>query len=117
MNADKIYAEAFVSECTPKNTSKAAALKKLNAKAKRPAIVTAFTLGIIGSLVMGAGMCFAMGVLGTGAAAMAAGIVIGLPGIAMVSINYPLYKRNLAKGKKKYACEIIELARGVAEDR
>lgn len=115
MNADKIYAESLVNEYTPKNTSKAAALKRLDAKAKRPAIVTAFTLGIVGSLVLGTGMCFAMGVLGSGTVAMAGGIVVGLLGIAMVSVNYPLYKRNLAKGKEKYAFEILELARDIAE--
>ena len=47
MNADKIYAGPLVNEYTPKNTSKAAALKRLDAKAKRPAIVTAFALGIV----------------------------------------------------------------------
>ena len=73
MNADKIYAESLVNEYTPKNTSKAAALKRLDAKAKRPAIVTAFTLGIVGSLVMGAGMCLSMGVLGSGTAATVGG--------------------------------------------
>lgn len=117
MNADKIYAEALMSEYTPKNTSKATALRKLDAKAKRPAIVTAFTLGIVGSLVMGTGMCFAMGVIGSGMTAMVGGIVVGLLGIAMVSVNYPLYKRNLAKCKEKYAFEIVELAREIAEDR
>ena len=55
------------------------------------------------------------GVLGSGTAAMAGGIVVGLLGIAMVSVNYPLYKRNLMKGKEKYAFEILELAREVAE--
>lgn len=115
MNADKIYAESLINEYTLKNTSKAASLKKLDAMAKRPAIVTAFSLGIVGSLVLGTGMCLAMGVLASGTAAMAGGIVIGLLGIAMVSVNYPLYKRNLAKGKEKYAFEILELARDITE--
>lgn len=115
MNADKIYAESLVNEYTPKNTSKAASLKKLDAKAKRPANVTAYSLGIVGSLVLGTGMCLSMGVLASGTAAMVGGIVIGLLGIAMVSVNYPLYKRNLAKDKEKYAFEILELARDIAE--
>lgn len=117
MNVDKIYAESLVNEYAPKDTSKIAALEKLDAKAKRPAIVTAFSLGIVGSLIMGTGMCFAMGVIGSGIAAMAGGIVVGLLGIAIVCINYPLHKRNLAKGKEKYAFEIVELAREVAEGK
>lgn len=117
LNADKIYAEALVNEYTPKSTSKTVALKKLDAKVKRPVLITAFTVGIIGSLVMGTGMCFAMGVLGSGIATMVFGIIIGLLGIVMISVNYPLYKRNLAKAKEKYAFEIIELAREIVDGK
>ena len=39
MNTDKIYAEQLANEYTPKDTSKVVALKKLDAKAKRPATI------------------------------------------------------------------------------
>lgn len=117
MNADRIYAESLVNEYAPKDTSKAVALRKLDARAKMPATVTAYCMGIAGSLVMGTGMCFAMGVLGSGTAAMVGGVVVGLLGMAIMGVNYPLYRKLLAKGKAKYAFEIVELAREVAAGR
>lgn len=46
MNTDKIYAETLASEYAPKDTSKVTALKKLDRKAKLPAEVFTYTLGI-----------------------------------------------------------------------
>ena len=43
------------------------------------------------------------------------GIILGVIGIAGVSVNYPIYKMLLAKGKQKYAFEIMELANEISE--
>ena len=59
MNTDKIYAEQLANEYTPKDTSKVVALRKLDAKAKHPACIFAYTLGILSALVLGVGMCLA----------------------------------------------------------
>ena len=56
-----------------------------------------------------------MQVIGSGMANMIAGIVIGIVGFIGCGVNYPLYKRNLEKGKAKYAYEIVELARQISE--
>ncbi|MGN1373282.1 MAG: dihydropteridine reductase [Candidatus Coproplasma sp.] len=85
-------------------------LCRLDAKVKRPAEITAFTLGTVGSLVLGTGMCLAMQVLTTASFAMPLGIVIGLLGIAMVSVNYFIYKAILKSRKKKYGKQIVELS-------
>ena len=115
MNTDKIIAEKIASEYAPKKTSKVVALKKLDRKAKQTAEIFAYTFGIIGSLVMGTGMSFAMGVIGDNSiTSMIIGIVIGLVGIAMVSLNYFIYKKLLAKGKEKYGSDIIRLAQEIA---
>lgn len=58
MNTDKIYAEQLANEYAPKDTSKVVALRKLDTKAKLPAIIFAYTFGIIAALVTGIGMCF-----------------------------------------------------------
>lgn len=47
MNTDKIYAEQIANEYAPKDTSKIVALKKLDAKAKMPANIFTYTLGIL----------------------------------------------------------------------
>ena len=116
MNTDKIYAEQLANEYAPKDTSKVVALRKLDARAKLPATVFTYSLGVAASLVLGVGMCLAMKVIGSGTtAAFVAGILIGLVGIAGVSVNYPIYRKLLAKGKQKYAFEIMQLAREISE--
>ena len=52
MNTDKIYAEQLVNEYAPKDTSKVVALRKLDARAKRPATIFTYTFGIIGLFCM-----------------------------------------------------------------
>lgn len=59
---------------------------------------------------------YAKKVIGSGNAMFILGIIIGLGGILLVSINYPIYKKILEDGKKKYAYEIIRLAREISEE-
>ena len=116
MNTDKIYAEASANQYAPKNTSKVVALKKLDRKANSPANIFAYTFGIAMALVLGTGMCLAMQVIGSGSAAsVALGIIIGSVGIVGVCINYPIYKKLFEHGKRKYAFEIIQLAKEISE--
>lgn len=114
MNTDKIYAESIAKEYAPKDTSKVVALRKLDRKAKLPANIFAYTFGIISALIVGVGMCLSMGVLG-GGDHMIIGIIIGLLGFAGAGVNYPIYINLLEKGKKKYAFEIIELAKQISD--
>lgn len=90
-----------------KQKSKLDELKALDKRAKLPAIIFAYTFGIIGALVLGFGMCMAMGVIFN---SMVIGIIIGVVGIAMVSVNYPIYKGLLAIRIRKYAPKINELS-------
>ena len=116
MNTDKINAEAIANEYAPKDTSKVVALKKLDRKAKNPANIFAYSFGVVMTLLLGLGMCFSMQVIGGGSTWMtAAGIVLGLLGLAGVGMNYPLYKKILRAGKEKYAFEIMQLAREISE--
>ena len=118
MNTDKIYAESIANEYAIKDTSKVVALKKLDRKAKMPADVFGYTFGIIAALVTGFGMCFSMKVIGSGTTgSMAAGIIIGIIGLIGMGINYPVFKKIRENGKKKYAFEIMELAKEITENR
>ena len=117
MNTDKIYAESIAKEYAPKDSSKIVALRKLDRKAKMPATVFTYTFGIISSLVLGSGMCFAMQVLGSGIISMVSGIVVGIIGMIGCGVNYPIYKKMLENGKKKYAYEIMELAKEISEGK
>ena len=117
MNTDKIYAESIAKEYAPKDNSKIVALRKLDAKAKNPANIFAYTFGIISALVLGTGMSLAMQVIGSGVTGMILGIIIGVIGIIGCCVNYPIYKYLLKKGKAKYAYEIVELAREISEGK
>lgn len=116
MNTDKIYAEAIANEYSVKETSKVKALKRLDRKAKSTANIFGYTFGVVMALVLGVGMCLSMNVIGgESQVTFIAGIIIGIVGIIGVSINYPIYKRLLENGKKKYAADIIMLAKEISE--
>lgn len=115
MNTDKIYAEQLANEYAPKDTSKVVALRKLDAKAKLPATVFAYSFGIAVSLVTGVGMCLSMGVIGGSTPIFVLGIILSLLGFFGMGINYPIYSKLLKKGKQKYAFEIMELAKEISE--
>ena len=68
-------------------------------------------MGIIGALIMGTGMSLAMTELGAalGSLAMVMGIVIGVVGMVLVALAYPLYNRVLKKQRERIASEILRL--------
>ena len=112
MNTDKILAESIAKDYAPKDSSKIVALKKLDNRAKLPAVIFTYTCGILSALVFGTGMSLAMGVIGS---SMLLGIIVGIIGLIGCGVNYPIYKKMLAKRKAKYGYEIVQLARESAE--
>ena len=115
MNTDKIIAESIAKEYAPRETSRLVALRKLDRKAKMPATIFTYTLGILSALVFGTGMSLSMQVIGGGVAWTVVGLVLGVLGMIGCGINYPIYKKMLEKGKKKYAYEIVQLAKEIAD--
>lgn len=83
-------------------------LKKTHAKAQKPALVFSYVFGGVSALIMGAGMSLLMtDFLGLGnTTSMVIGVIAGVIGMGMAALTYPIYKKLLAKGKKKYAAEI-----------
>ena len=115
MNTDKIYAESIAKEYAPKDSSKIIALRKLDVRAKMPATVFTYTMGIVSALVFGTGMCLAMRVIGSSLLYVVLGVIVGSVGMIGCGLNYPIYKKLLEKGKRKYAYEIVELAKEISE--
>ena len=112
MNTDKIYAESIANDYAKKDATKVMQLRKLDKRAKLPACIFTYTFGIIF-----VGMCLAMKVIGGGETwAVALGICVGIVGIAGVSVNYPIYKKILEKGKEKYASDILRLAKEISDE-
>lgn len=88
-------------------------LKALDKKVKKPANVFAVVFGSISAVVMGSGMSLVMTDIGSIIgieSPMFPGIIIGVVGLVMALLTYPMYKKILNSRKKKYANEIIKLS-------
>lgn len=113
-NDQAFIAQKIRAQYMEKGPSQLDELKKLDAKVRRPAVVFAYVFGIFGALVMGVGMCLAMEVLSPGSSGMIWGILIGLAGILIAILNYPIYKGILKSRRKKYADKIFSLSSKIA---
>lgn len=107
---EKKYIEKIINEYETKEPSKLDKLKELDKKVKKPAVVFAYVFGSIASLILGTGMCLAMNIIGNSLIYMIIGIIIGIIGIIMVSINHLIYFKILNKRKAKFKDEIIEIS-------
>ena len=107
-NRDTQYVEKLVKKYEVKEATKLDKLRELDKKATRGANIFAYVFGSIGALVLGAGMSVAMGVILEDL--MVVGILVGLVGIFMVSVNYFIYGKLLARGRRKYERQILDLS-------
>ena len=96
----------------PKEEDKMERLRKLHAIPTQKAQAASLAVGVIGALIMGTGMSLAMTDIGSvlGSLAMALGILVGIVGMVLVALAYPLYNRVLRKEREKIAPEILQLS-------
>ena len=80
-------------------------LKKLDNKVKVPGKVVGTIIGVVGALVMGTGMSFVMVWEN-----MTIGLILGIPGLIVAALAYPVYFWITSSRKKKYANEIMNLS-------
>ncbi|MGN1135719.1 MAG: dihydropteridine reductase [Oscillospiraceae bacterium] len=88
-------------------------LRELDAEVKRPANVFGYVFGTVSAIIMGAGMSLVMTDIGTQLGIsdpMIPGIIIGIAGLLMAIINYPIFKTILSSRKNKYSGKILELS-------
>ena len=90
----------------PKEADKMEQLRRLDRSVTRKGAAVSIVMGIIGALTLGIGMCCAMVWMGQW---FIPGIVIGLVGIILVSLAYPLYTHITQKEREKMAPEILRL--------
>lgn len=112
-NDQQFMAQKIRTQYMEKEATELDALRELDSKVKRPANVFAYTFGSISAIVMGSGMSLVMtdiaSQLGLGDM-MIPGIAIGVVGMALAIVNYPIYKGILNSRKKKYSAEILALS-------
>ena len=90
----------------PQEEDKMQLLRRLDESVNQKASVISLVIGIIGALIMGIGMSCCMvwaGVL------FIPGIIIGVIGIVIVCLAYPIYNKTLKKEREKISPEIIRL--------
>lgn len=92
----------------PAEDDKMEQLRRLDASATKPGRVAALTLGIIGTLLLGIGMCCCM-VWGESLVVFVVGIVVGVVGIIGISLAYPMYTRMTKKQRERIAPEVLKL--------
>lgn len=97
---------------TEETEDKMTQLRRLDASVYSKASTAALAVGIVGALILGIGMSLVMtdigAVLGT-VLAMVIGVGIGVIGIVLVCLAYPIYNRTLKKEREKIASEILRL--------
>ena len=95
----------------PKEEDKMDRLRKLHQSASRKAQAWAIAAGIIGALLLGTGTSLIMTELGmlVGEYAMVIGIAVGIFGLFLVTLAYPMYNHVLKKERRRIAPEILRL--------
>ena len=103
--------EAIREKYLPREENKMEQLRALHNSATRKAQAWAIALGVMGALIMGTGMSLAMTDIGAalGQLAMVAGIVIGVIGMILVALAYPVYNHVLKKERQRIAPQILQL--------
>ena len=86
--------------------SKIDRLRMLDKKVERSAAIPAIILGIIGTLIFGAGMALSLSYN-----RMLSGICVSFIGFAMLACALPLHNKILEKQKEKYGPQILELTK------
>ena len=86
-------------------------LRRLHAIPARKAQAASLAVGVVGALILGTGMSLCMTDLGAGLGniALIFGILIGLAGVVLVAVAYPVFKHILKKERKKIAPEILRM--------
>lgn len=119
-NDQEYLVQKIRTQYTEKEHTDLDALRALDAKVKRPANVFAYIFGGVGAVIMGCGMSLVMTDLGAAlgmAETMLPGIIIGIVGMGMAIVNYPIFKGILNSRKKKYAGEIMKLSSKIMGER
>ena len=112
-NDQQFMAQKIRTQYMEKQSTGLDELRRLDAKVKRPAYVFAYVFGSLSSIIAGAGMSLTMTDIGATLGmthTMPIGIAVGVVGLILAIVNYPIYKAILKSRKAKYAEQIIELS-------
>ena len=106
-------------EAPEQTEDKMAQLRRLDAAVTQKATTVSLVFGILGALIMGAGMSLVMTDIGAMVGVpqpMIVGIVVGVIGLGLALLTYPIYKAILNRRRKKYADRILALSDSIMEE-
>ena len=112
-NSVNFEAQKIRSQYVERESTELDRLKALDKKVSLPVNVFAYAFGSVSAIVMGAGMSLVMTDIGATlgiATPLIPGIIIGIVGLGLSVVNYPLYKKILKNRRRKYKDEIIKLS-------
>ena len=118
-NDKSFMVEKIRTKYVEKKDSSLDELRKLDKKVKTPAEVFAYIFGSVSALIMGAGLSFVMtdvaSLLGLGDMTIL-GIAVGVVGMVLAIVNYPIYNGILTSRKNKYADKILALSNKILSE-
>lgn len=94
------------SKYLPREETKLEELKRLDQQVQCSGVAESLTLGVVGCLIFGVGMCLAMKVIGN---ILWLGILLGAAGTAGMALAYPLRRRSYRKAKQRHTSRILQL--------
>lgn len=112
-NDQQFIAQKIRAQYVEKESSELDTLRELDRKVRRPANIFAYIFGSIAAIIMGAGMSLVMTDIGAMVGILnplVPGIAVGIIGMALALVNYPMYKVILGNRKKRYGDEILSLS-------
>lgn len=106
--------EAIRKKYMPANEDKMEQLRKMDRNVSNKATMLSIIIGVIGTLIMGAGMSLAMTNIGSSmgmstTASLIVGIIVGVIGMVILGLAYPIYNYKIKMEREKIAPEIIRL--------
>lgn len=99
--------ERIRAQYIPREKSKIERLRELDLEAQSAGMIESLSVGVVGILTFGIGMCMGLGVL-PGGTLLA--VILGLVGAVIMAAAYPLYRRILDKKRKELTPEILRLS-------
>lgn len=109
--SQKQEVEAIRKKYLPKEEDKMEQLRRLHYSATQKAQAASIALGVIGTLIFGLGLSLCLTDLSgfLGGTAMFVGIPVGLVGLVLLALAYPVYNTVLRREREKIAPEILRL--------
>ncbi len=99
--------EKIKAKYMPAPDNKLEQLRKLDASVTKPGTVVGLILGIVGTLVFGGGL--SMVLLNIGNDMILPGCILGVVGMVLMMLAYPIYRKITEKQKEKIAPQILAL--------